>query len=311
MKQPLSFSEERLQAALEQVLDSGAWGTIGPRSKSAAKKLCELTGCEAGLLLSSPAGAAETVLRALELSAGDEVLLPACCSPFLKEAVEAVGANCVFCEVSDGLLIRPDRIEGRIAPATAAIIVEDLCGYPADSDTLRAIADKRELPLILCCATPYLTALHGKPTAHYADFTIVPLPVQNAAAILCPQAFLPKLYGAHHCGNPYGTQGGLNTGICLGGDMRIDDWRAAALEVVFDSAHDRAILLNTVKIRLWEALCQKGLLPVDPVFDGDISGTHLLFYQVPGAPQSAPPDYRAYTEDAQAKAEKILVYPVD
>lgn len=307
----ISYSEERMKTRLTEILHDATWGTIGRESVLAARELAALIGREEGLLCASPAGAAECILRALEVCRGDEVVLPAYCSPFLKNAVEAVGAKCVFCEVSDGLLMRPEYLEIKLTPATVAVFCEQTAGYPAPMEELFAICNQHDVPLIDCSRTAYLTRYDSRPTGQFCDFALCVLPVQDCAAILTDHALMPKLYGAHHCGNPYGTPGGLNTGICLGGDMRVDEFRAGAVREFLATAEETARQTNSVKIRLKEAFLARGLEPVPVLARGDSAGTHLLFLRGGKSYENeACLPYEAYTESARACAEGVVAFRV-
>ncbi len=307
----VSFSPEELKTQLCAALSEGNWGTIGPRSVKAAKDLAKLLDFEEGLLLSGCAAAAETILRALEISFGDEVILPAYCSPFLKNAVDAVGAKAVFCDVDETLHLRADRLEARINTTTRAVFCEEIGGYPTDTRSIANICRENDVPLIDCTASPYSTRINGKSTTFYADFALCILPVQGAAAILTDGECIQKIYASHHCGNPYGTAGGLNTGICLGGDMRIDEWRSVCLSELLKNPEERRRMQNSLKICLWEQLTAQGMTPLRVRKNGESAGTHLMFSA--GCSDNVHtfrPPYAAYTDAARAISEGVLFYEV-
>lgn len=306
----VSFSESALQEKLLAALESGKWGTISPVSVAAAQRLAALAGTECALLCASPVAALETVLRALELSHGSRVVLPALCSPYLRTATEAVGASPVYADIGDDLHIRPQSVAYLANADTSAVLVEELGGYPCEIDKIAAICAERDIPLIDCTPAPIAAQLHQKPTVTFADFGIAALPAQGAGAILCEKAYLEKVFAAHHCGNPLGTGAALNAGICLGGDMRIDEWRSVLLLELLERAAEQMRLCNAVKIRLREALCQKGMTPVDPVQDGDSAGHFLCFERMEGAPAGADMPFEAHSDAARTASARILWYEV-
>ncbi len=308
-----SFSQAALNDVLMKTLNDRVWGTIGPESVAAAKELAALLGREAGLLCSSHAGATETILRALEISFDDEVILPSFCSPFLKEAVLAVGAKCVFCDVDENLTMDPRHLDFCVTEHTQAIFCEQSAGYVCDMEKLRAAAAAHDLPLIEVSASPYCTRFKDRPTAQYADFSLCALPLQGVGAIVTDAAFLGKLYAAHHCGNPYGQAGGLNTGVCLGGDMRADEFRCAALREFLTRADELRRQKNSVRIRLTEALLEAGALPRTPLKDTDTAGDYILCSAVAREAcrdKTAELPGRAHNEQARLALAGVRAYAV-
>ena len=271
-----SFSQDVLNQKIKETLDKHVWGTVGPESKEAARSFAALLGRDAALFCSYHAGAAETVLRALELCHGDEVILPAVCSPFLKEAVEAVGAKPVFCEVDETLTMRAENLAFCRTDKTQAVFCEQSLGYVCNMPEIRRFTKEHDLPLIDVTSSPYATRFDDKPTAEYADIVLAALPVQNTGVLVTDEEFIGKLYAAHHCGNPYGHPGGLNTGVCLGGDMRIDEFRPTIIRYLITAADERRRQSNSLRIRISEALLQNGAELI-PVREGaDSSGEYIL-----------------------------------
>ncbi len=271
-----SFSQSALETHLKKTLSDAVWGTIGPESKLAAEELASLLGRDTALFCSTHAGAAETVLRALEVSYGDEIILPAVCSPFLKEAVEAVGAKPVFCEVDETLSLRADYLSNCYTDRTQALFCEDIAGYACDVAAIRRFATEHDLPFINVTASPYETRYQDRPTAQYADVVLAAFPFEQISAIVTDQEFIPKFYAAHHCGNPYGHPGGLNTGVCLGGDMRTDEFRLAIIRQLLPRAEEIRRQKNSLRIRLTEALLQAGAEILNARNDTDSAGDFIL-----------------------------------
>lgn len=308
-----SFSQKELAARLKETLDAHVWGTIGPESKAAASELANLLGREAALLCSSHAASVETVLRALEVSYGDEVILPALCSPLLKEAVEAVGAKCVFCDVDEFLTMDAKRLSFCFSDRTVAVFCEEIAGYVCDLPAIRAFTEEHDLPLIDVCAAPYCTRLSDKPTAQYADIAVALLPVMGVGALVTDAEFIGKLYAAHHCGNPYGQAGGLNTGVCLGGDMRVDEFRSTLVREAIRTADERRRTKNSVRIRLSEALLQDGAQPFPVRAEADSAGDFVLCEAIGRESCRDRADvlpYRTYTEAARIALAGVRAYRV-
>ncbi|MGX9105189.1 DegT/DnrJ/EryC1/StrS family aminotransferase, partial [Escherichia coli] len=87
--------------------------------------------------------ALELVLRAWDLGAGDEVIVPSNTYIATWLAVTAVGAKVVPVEPTPGgPNIDPERIAAAITSRTRAIMPVHLYGEPADMDAIMALAGK-------------------------------------------------------------------------------------------------------------------------------------------------------------------------
>lgn len=137
-----------LDAAYHRVMDSG-WFIMGPELEAFEHEFaayCEVQHCvgvanglEALLLL----------LRAYDIGAGDEVIVPS--NTFIATwlAVTECGATLVPVEPrTDTHNIDPSLIERAITNRTRAIIPVHLYGFPADMDPINVIAEKYGLIVI-------------------------------------------------------------------------------------------------------------------------------------------------------------------
>lgn len=89
------------------------------------------------------------ILRAMEIGAGDEVIVPSDTFIATALAVSYAGATPVFVEPDINTFnIDPTKIEEKITPSTKAVIAVHLQGRPADMDQIRAIADRHGLKVI-------------------------------------------------------------------------------------------------------------------------------------------------------------------
>jgi dTDP-4-amino-4,6-dideoxygalactose transaminase len=87
------------------------------------------------------ADAVHLTLRALDIGAGDEVIVPANAFVGLAEAVTLAGATPRFADVeAETLLIGPASFEEAVNERTAAVIVVHLYGQMADMDAINEVA---------------------------------------------------------------------------------------------------------------------------------------------------------------------------
>ena len=143
----LEFKEE-LDAAYHRVMDSG-WYLLGAELESFEDEFatyCDVKHCVA---VGSGLDALHLILRAYDIGAGDEVLVPS--NTFIATwlAVSHAGAVPVPVEPDPHTFnLDPERIAAAITPRTRAIIPVHLYGQPADMDPILAIARRHGLKVI-------------------------------------------------------------------------------------------------------------------------------------------------------------------
>ncbi|MGC4035479.1 MAG: DegT/DnrJ/EryC1/StrS family aminotransferase [Chitinophagaceae bacterium] len=141
---------------VNDVLETGIlmrYGFDGPRkgiwkSKELEQEICKKFGCGYAQLTSSGTSALTTVLAALGIGAGDEVIMP--CFTFVAsfESVLSVGAIPVLVDVDDTLTVNPEAVKKAITPKTKVIMPVHMCGSMADLDALIAICKENKLILL-------------------------------------------------------------------------------------------------------------------------------------------------------------------
>ena len=107
--------------------------------------------------------ALELILKSLNIGTGDEVIVPALTWIATAEAVNNVGAEPVFVEIShDSYNIDVQKIEEKITKKTKAIIAVHLYGCPADMNEILIIAEKYKLYVVEDCAQAHGAEYYGK-----------------------------------------------------------------------------------------------------------------------------------------------------
>lgn len=95
-------------------------------------------------------------LLALELGAGDEIIVPTFTYIASVNAISYVGATPVFVDsLPDTWQLAPADIEAKITDRTRAIMIVHLYGHPADNAAIIAIARKHGLKVIEDCAEAF------------------------------------------------------------------------------------------------------------------------------------------------------------
>lgn len=105
------------------------------------------------LLLNSGRSALYTILQALNLQSGDEVLVQAFTCNAVPNPIRWCGAKPVYVDMEkDGWNMDPLDLTRKITPRARAVIVQHTFGIPADMDSILAIARNNKLFVIEDCA---------------------------------------------------------------------------------------------------------------------------------------------------------------
>lgn len=148
----LARAHAPLAAALardfERVLASGQF-ILGAEHDAFERELAAATGVRHAIGVSSGTSAISIGLAALGVGSGDEVIVPAFTYFATASAVVAAGARPVFADVEPRRFgLDPDAMDAAITPRTRAIVPVHLYGLSCAMAPLRAIADKRGIPLL-------------------------------------------------------------------------------------------------------------------------------------------------------------------
>ena len=164
------FGEEEIAAVVATMRRgeiSGSFGESIPRFEEAFAEYC---GCKYGVAVTSGTTALHLAVEALELAAGDEILVSA--STNIATALAAYHNNLVAVPVDsepETWNLNLDLIESLITPRTRAIIPVHLFGHPIDMDRLCEIARKHNLVVIEDCAESHGATCRGRMTGSFGE----------------------------------------------------------------------------------------------------------------------------------------------
>lgn len=123
--------------AVTEVLQSG-WLTQGSRVSAFEEQFANLHGVKHAIAVTSCTTGLHMALAALDVGAGDEVIVPAFTWVATANVVVQCGAKPVFVDVDKGTYnIDPNLIKEAVSSATKAIIPVHLFGLCADMDRIR------------------------------------------------------------------------------------------------------------------------------------------------------------------------------
>jgi dTDP-4-amino-4,6-dideoxygalactose transaminase len=137
-----------IDAAMQRVLASG-WYILGQELEAFEAEYAAYCGARHAVGVASGLDALQLALRALDIGAGDEVIVPANTYIASWLAVSACGATPVPVEPEPGgFNIGADNIAAAITPRTRAILPVHLYGEPAALDPILALARRHGLAVV-------------------------------------------------------------------------------------------------------------------------------------------------------------------
>jgi dTDP-4-amino-4,6-dideoxygalactose transaminase len=139
--------KDEINAEIQEVLDTCAY-ILGPKVAGFEKGFAEMHQVEYCLATSSGTDSLHLALLALDLKAGDEVLVPVNTFFATAEAVSLTGAKPVFVDCEADYNIDVNKIEASITDRTKGIIAVHLYGQPAELAPILEIARKHNLWVI-------------------------------------------------------------------------------------------------------------------------------------------------------------------
>lgn len=158
-----------LDEAALRVLGSG-WYVLGPEVEAFEKEWAVWCGAQYAVGLASGLDALILALRALDIGAGDEVIVPSNTYIATWLAVSYVGAVPVPVEPdAQTYNINPALIEAAITPRTKAILPVHLYGQSADMDRVLALAKQHGLAVVEDAAQAHGATYQGTRLGGHGD----------------------------------------------------------------------------------------------------------------------------------------------
>ncbi len=172
MKNTWRFSGNELKY-LREVVDSGfgsgTSGSMNNRFENAFAKKC---GAKYAISFNSGTSTLHAALAALDVNAGDEVIVPPLTVISNVSVILAQNAVPVFADIDpDTFNISPKDIEKKITKKTKCIMPVSLYGLSADLDPIMKIAKKNNIGVINDAAEAFGSLYKKKKIAKIADIT--------------------------------------------------------------------------------------------------------------------------------------------
>jgi dTDP-4-amino-4,6-dideoxygalactose transaminase len=159
-----SFSQQEADAVSQVLLSNKVNYWTGLECREFEKEFAIWCQVPHAIALSNGTVALDLALKALQIGAGDEVIVTPRTFLASVSSIVTAGAIPVFAEVDrDSQNITPETVAKVITPRTKAIIAVHLAGWPCDMDGLMALAKQHDLVVIEDCAQAHGALWRGKP----------------------------------------------------------------------------------------------------------------------------------------------------
>jgi dTDP-4-amino-4,6-dideoxygalactose transaminase len=210
--------DEKDVEAVSNVVRSGNWWCGAPSERVGEnvwefqKEFARFQEAKHCIAVANGTVAIETVLLALGVGRGDEVIVSDYTFIASASAVVAVNAVPVFCDIDpETLVLDVDKLEPLITSRTKAVVAVHLGGNPVSMERLCDKASKRGLKVVEDCAHAQGSRYRGKRVGNWGDagtFSFQASKVLTAGeggAIICNDEVLAeKIYSVSDCGRKPG-----------------------------------------------------------------------------------------------------------
>ena len=157
---------------LTECVDSGWISSEGPFVEKFETRFAAMVEREHAIAVSNGSVALDAAVAALEIGAGDEVILPSFTIISCAAAVVRAGAIPVVVD-SDPTTwnMTAEAIEAAITPRTKAIMAVHIYGHPCDMDPILALAAAHNLYVIEDAAEMHGQTYRGRPCGSFGDIS--------------------------------------------------------------------------------------------------------------------------------------------
>ena len=158
-----SFTQAEADAVSQVLLSNKVNYWTGQECRQFEKEFADWSDSEYAIALGNGTLALDVALQALEIGAGDEVIVtPRTFIASISSVINA-GATPVFADVDEATgNITPESIAAVLTDKTKGIVCVHLAGWPCDMDGIMALADKHKLYIIEDCAQAHGARYKGR-----------------------------------------------------------------------------------------------------------------------------------------------------
>jgi len=282
--------DEREEQALQAVVRSGKWFRgNGPHVARFEAAYAKATGARYCLATNSGTSALFTSLAAVGVAAGDEVIVAPYTFIASVNAILLHHALPIFVDTDpETLQLDARKIEAAITDRTTAILPVHLGGYPADLDTILAVAKPRRLPVIEDACQAHLGQWRQRCLGTWGDTGCFSFQASKnlncgdgGAILTSNEEWADQCYAFHNqCRPRRGGGGETAPGSLRGGNFRMTEFQAALLLAQMTRLEEQ------MRIREQNAACLDrllrdipGIVPAKTYAGGTRNAYHLFMFR--------------------------------
>jgi perosamine synthetase len=170
VNEPLLDGNEKKYLA--ECIETGWISSDGPFVRRLEREFAVRVGRKHGVAVCNGSAALELAVAALQLNAGDEVILPTFTIISCAAAIVRAGAVPVLVD-ADPITwnMRPEQVAGRITPRTKAILVVHIYGLPVDMNPILSLSQQCGLKIIEDAAEMHGATYYGRPCGSFGDLS--------------------------------------------------------------------------------------------------------------------------------------------
>jgi perosamine synthetase len=174
-----SIGTEELKS-ISEVFDTG-WLGHGAFVIKFENRLKEFLGSRNVIAVNTGTSALHLALDAIGINKGDEVIVPSLTFCAGIQAITALGAKPIFCEVSPRTLnVDVEDVKKRITPRTRAIMPVHFCGNSCDMNALLDMGRRHSLTIVEDAAHAFGSSYQGRKLGSFGDMTCFSFdPIKN------------------------------------------------------------------------------------------------------------------------------------
>ncbi len=172
----ISVNEPLLQGREKELLleciETGWISSEGPFVREFEDKFAARVGRKFGVAVCNGSAAIDAAVHALDLKAGDEVILPTFTIISCAASIVRAGATPVVVDCNpDDWNMNVAQVEARITPRTRAILVVHIYGLPCDMDPILELARRHGLVILEDAAEMHGQAYRGRPCGSFGEIS--------------------------------------------------------------------------------------------------------------------------------------------
>lgn len=220
------------------VLYSGIWGRKNKDTGSDKfdKSYAQLLGVNHCLAVNSGTSALFTILGALDIGPGDEVIMPVYTFIATYNVIVLHNALPVIVDIDpESFQIDPKKMEAAITKETKALLPVHIGGSPADLDAIMEISKRRKIPFVEDACQAPLAEWNGKKVGGFGIAGAFSFQAsknltcgQGGAVTTNDKQFMTACTGFHHQGTVV-TDSPYAAGGTRGGNLRMTEFQGALL----------------------------------------------------------------------------------